>query len=114
MDGLSSGNLYLGELWILAGTSILFAGFYGFPQSVQLNARIVPQLGYDCFQKVHPFVLAYTFFTVRQNTTISKQLIYITCINGYIEVQLHYMFLLVEPSSGNTCLQQCSQIIELH
>jgi hypothetical protein len=68
----------------------------------------------DFLQKVHPVVLAYAFSTVRQNTTIFKQLIYITCVNGFTEVQLDYMFRLVEPSSGNTSLQQFSQIIELH
>jgi hypothetical protein len=52
--------------------------------------------------------------TVRQNTTIFEQLIYFTRVNEFIEVQLYYMFRLVEPSSGNTCPQQFSQIIELH
>jgi Zn finger protein HypA/HybF involved in hydrogenase expression len=37
-------------------------------------------------QKVHPVVLAFAFSTVRQNTTIFKQLIYITSVNGFIEV----------------------------
>jgi hypothetical protein len=64
-------------------------------------------------QKVRPVVLAYAFSTVRQNTTIFKQLIHITCVNGFTEIQLYYMFRLVEPSSGNTCLQQFYQIIEL-
>jgi hypothetical protein len=47
-------------------------------------------------------------FSIILQTTIFKQLIYITCVNGFIEVQLYeyYMFRLVEPSSGNTCLQQ--------
>jgi hypothetical protein len=63
-------------------------------------------------QKVHPVVLAYALSTVRQNTTIFKQLIHITCVNGFIEVQLYYMFRLMEPSSDNTCLQQFSQIIK--
>jgi hypothetical protein len=44
--------------------------------------------------------------TVRQNTTIFKKLIYIICVNRFIEVQLYYMFQPVEPSSGNTCLQE--------
>jgi hypothetical protein len=55
-------------------------------------------------QKVHPVVLAYAFSTGHRNTTVFKQLIYITCVNGFIEVQLYYVFRLVEPSSGNTCL----------
>jgi hypothetical protein len=55
------------------------------------------------------------FSTVHQNTTMFKQLIYITCVNGFVEILLlYYMFRLVEPSSGNTCLQLFSQIIELH
>jgi hypothetical protein len=50
--------------------------------------------------------LKIAFSTVRQNTTIFKQLIHITCVNGFIEVQLYYMFRHVEPSSGkkNCCV----------
>jgi hypothetical protein len=63
---------------------------------------------------MHPVMLAYAFSAVRQIITIFKRLIYITCVNGFIEIQLYHIFWLVEPSSGNTCLQQFSQIIELH
>jgi hypothetical protein len=41
----------------------------------KLSVIIRNKLNFN-LQKVHPVVLAYAFLTVRQNTTILKQLIY--------------------------------------
>jgi hypothetical protein len=55
----------------------------------------------------------FVFSTICQNITIFKQLIYITCVNWFIEVQLYNMFRLVEPSSGNT-LQHFLKFLYTH
>jgi hypothetical protein len=53
----------------------------------------------------------YTFFVVRQNTTIINNSSTSNLQMGLLQVQFYYMFRLVEPSSGNAYRQQFPKLL---
>jgi hypothetical protein len=82
------------------------------PSNAELNKLNLPhQLYLHNLQGGHPVVLAYIFFYCPSEHNNYQELIYITCVNGFIVVQFYYSFRLVEPSSGNTHRQQFIKLL---